>query len=516
MPVNRSSSTQLPNKTTVDSDEINKELLDSDLDAGENELNQDLKETEGVLKKIAQKERELAFQELKKRGWFFDKALLVEIEKLYPEFLSELLQYIKANPDATHVLYDQTSIGKQAILLSIHQKILDAFGFAKGKILGQIVWFFISRAYEYIPNQFWQRFIIQQQQRGIEARELIENLPDVNVPIDTTKALKVKSPGLYFVTIHRDILLGSKEKGIIRVISLGGIDKKLDEDTFSKRVEEWEQQFFSSEVLEDVVLHPKDDPPATINDLPKSPTLEAQAVNNLDRIENIGNLANAAPADTTQQVLPATQTTFLVPVHEELQLAPEAEKEQPKELEKAKAFAFTINNQDLETPKLPDHIFTNTKLQIQTVLRPAVPANLYSLTSKQLFDLAEQKRQEEEKEEREKNRKLVEAILARKQEGINYLAISGKKLPLEFREDFRPLLTGLDKKTVDKIINKRNFSIEIALINCGNERCMQGCKNDPPVPSHPNIRLRAYSERDLYFEIPKNFPVYKYLNAKEV
>lgn len=208
-------------------------------------------------------EREQNLLYLESLGWIFDKVLLVQIEKLYPEFFLMVLAYVKVNPDATHLIYDQTSTGGQAIVLAIHQKLLDTFGFLERDILGQTIWFFVSRAYGYIPNQFWERFIIQQQERGQAARQLIENLPDVDVPIDTTGSRKVKSPGLYFVTIHRELLFDNKEKGIIRVISLRGIDKKLDKDVFNNRVIEWERN-----LLLDAAGHKTDEYKALHSEIP--------------------------------------------------------------------------------------------------------------------------------------------------------------------------------------------------------------------------------------------------------
>lgn len=187
---------------------------------------------------------------------------------------------------------------------------------------------------------------------------------------------------------------------------------------------------------------------------------------------------------------------------EEPQLQPEPEKLDDKTL----AFSFTLNNQSADTLKLPNHVVNNTKSQIQTVLS--------SPSSKQLFEMAEQQRREEEKREREKNRKLVEAILARKQEGANYLAISAKKLKSELREDFRSFLVGLDEEIIDRIIRKGRFSIEIELAKCGNKGCLQGCNDEVPSPSHLKLRLRISNQGKKYFPLPENFSFNQYIEAK--
>jgi hypothetical protein len=138
-----------------------------------------------------------------------------------------------------------------------------------------------------------------------------------------------------------------------------------------------------------------------------------------------------------------------------------------------------------------------------------------TLTSQELFSLAQNKEQEELKQEREKNRKLIEAILAKKDKKAACLSISAKKLPDNLKEDFRPYiesLIGLDEPVIEKIMRKGNFSILVELTNCGRERCTQGCNNMPPLAVHPKILLRVYNEKDQYINLSENFPVMKYLD----
>jgi CheY-like chemotaxis protein len=86
----------------------------------------------------------------------------------------------------------------------------------------------------------------------------------------------------------------------------------------------------------------------------------------IDRRKNIGRIIDISPIIPTQQDLWGITTPHMSTPEKS---APETENNQPKKPEEPTA--FTVNQSldaSLDTSKLPDHVFTNTKLQVQTVL----------------------------------------------------------------------------------------------------------------------------------------------------
>lgn len=178
---------------------------------------------------------------LNEHGWILDEKWLKIVIEIYPDFFSRLRPYIERTPDATHFVFDKTSQGGESILVGVHKRLLNVFSISADKICGNSIWKFINLGAKHIPRGEVWKFIREQQERHQQARQGQSNLTDAGVPFFPPHRRKTKKSYGRFINIHSKVLYSDTQKGMIRVISLIGLEQDLDKVTFDQKLNEWEK-----------------------------------------------------------------------------------------------------------------------------------------------------------------------------------------------------------------------------------------------------------------------------------